>query len=248
MTFVFFFSSRRRHTRSLCDWSSDVCSSDLVRHLAGETPTRWLAASWDTWACTLKRIEGGIGAAMVAHSMSTEEGLDALDRMLANPQPSLVVAAGGLDDRLPRAATMADPVPGSGERFPRPELPQPYSAPLTGTERSLAGLWSDVLGIEPVGTRDNFFDLGGNSLVALQMLALVKKRFGIAIPTVTLFEAPTVHTLAKILDEQRDPLAGSSHGRSAGESATAAAPARRNAPVKPRAAAAPQPDAATAVE
>ncbi|MFC7713709.1 beta-ketoacyl synthase N-terminal-like domain-containing protein [Nonomuraea recticatena] len=60
-----------------------------------------------------------------------------------------------------------------------------------------------MLGVEPVGTRDNFFDLGGNSLVALQMLALVKKRHGIAVPTVTLFEAPTVQTLAAVLDERR---------------------------------------------
>ncbi|MEV4068037.1 beta-ketoacyl synthase N-terminal-like domain-containing protein, partial [Nonomuraea dietziae] len=45
--------------------------------------------------------------------------------------------------------------------------------------------------------------MGGNSLVALQMLALVKKRHGIAVPTVTLFEAPTVQTLAAVLDERR---------------------------------------------
>ncbi len=163
--------------------------------------TRWVAASWDTWACTLERIQGGVGAAMVKHSMSTEEGMAALDVLLADGRPSLVVAAGGLDDRLPRAAAALD-VPIAGERFPRPELPQPYAPPLTATERALAGLWSDVLGVEPVGTRDAFFDLGGNSLVALQMLALVKKKFGISVPAVTLFEAPTVHTLAAILDEQ----------------------------------------------
>ena len=70
-----------------------------------------------------------------------------------------------------------------------------------------------MLGVEPVGTRDNFFDLGGNSLLALQMLALVKKRFGVAVPTVALFEAPTVGTLAAILDEAQPPArpaAGSS--------------------------------------
>src|SRR5438034_4460011 len=38
--FLFFFSSRRRHTRSLCDWSSDVCSSDLIREVAREAKAR----------------------------------------------------------------------------------------------------------------------------------------------------------------------------------------------------------------
>ncbi|MEV4218611.1 SDR family oxidoreductase [Nonomuraea sp. NPDC049725] len=176
------------------------------RHHGGAT--RWTAASWDTWAVTLDRIEGGLGAAMAAHSMTAEEALAAFDRVRAGAAPHVVVAAGGLDDRLPRAMSAPGPeAAGSGDRFPRPELPQPYTAPITQAERDLAALWSEVLGVEPVGTRDNFFDLGGNSLVALQMLALVKKRHGIAVPTVTLFEAPTVATLAAVLDERRSTAA-----------------------------------------
>ncbi|MEV6153288.1 SDR family NAD(P)-dependent oxidoreductase [Nonomuraea sp. NPDC052129] len=192
-----------------------------VAHDTAASPTRWVAASWDTWSRTLEGMEGGIGAAMAAHAMSTEEGLAAFDRLVADDRPSLVVAAGGLDDRLPRAVSGPEPGAG-GTRFPRPELPQPYSPPLTATERALAELWSDVLGIEPVGTRDNFFDLGGNSLVALQMLALVKKRFGIAVPTVMLFEAPTVHTLAGILDEK-----GAGAGRTGKTSARTTTVAKR---------------------
>jgi acyl transferase domain-containing protein len=170
------------------------------RHDARATTTRWIAASWDTWACTLERIEGGMGASMLAHSMSTEEALDAFDRLLADPRPSLVVAAAGLTERLPHVVPVAAATAGNGARFPRPDLPQPYGPPLTATERALAELWSEVLGVEPVGTRDNFFDLSGNSLLGLQMLALVKARFGIAVPSVTLFEAPTVYALAAVLD------------------------------------------------
>ncbi|TDQ00457.1 type I polyketide synthase [Labedaea rhizosphaerae] len=161
----------------------------------------WVAACWDTWSITLEQVQGAVGAAMVQHSMSTEEGMAAFDRMVATPRPVWVVAAGGLTDRLPTAATAMD-LPSGGQRFPRPELPNPYTAPLTATERALAELWTDVLGIEPIGTRDAFFDLGGNSLLGLQMLTLVKKRFGVSVPSVTLFEAPTVHALAASLDEQ----------------------------------------------
>jgi acyl transferase domain-containing protein len=180
------------------------------RHGIGAA-TRWIAAGWDTWSDTLKRLEGGVGATMSAHAMSAPEALDALDRLLAAPRPEVFVVAAGLADRLPRATAGTDdaadatasaafaPLPGT-ERFPRPDLPQPYSPPLTAAERALAETWSDVLGVEPVGARDNFFDLGGNSLTALQMLALVKKRFQVSLPAVTLFEAPTVHALAVLLD------------------------------------------------
>jgi acyl carrier protein len=89
--------------------------------------------------------------------------------------------------------------------LPEPELgtsTDTFVAPRDTVEMQLAKIWSEVLSVEEVGVRDNFFDLGGNSLVALQMLALVKKRFGVAVATVTLFEAPTVHTLAAVLDQQ----------------------------------------------
>ncbi len=163
--------------------------------------TRWISASWDTWAGTLARVEGGFGASMAAHSMTTLEGLAAFDRLLELAAADVVVAAGGLIDRLPSLAPAAPVAAGSVTRFPRPDLPQPYTPPLTATERALTEVWSEVLGVEPVGTRDNFFDLSGNSLLALQMLALVKQRFGVAVPSVTLFEAPTVYALAKVLDD-----------------------------------------------
>ncbi|GAA3444568.1 type I polyketide synthase [Planomonospora venezuelensis] len=183
-------------------FGSYAAANAALTAIAHRNPA-WVAASWDTWSVTLDRIEGGLGASMAAHSMSAAEALEAFDRVLAAPRPALTVAAGGLDDRLPRKVTAT--VPARADRFPRPELPQPYTPPLTQAERDLAGLWSEVLGVEPVGTRDNFFDLGGNSLVALQMLALVKQRFGVAVPTVTLFEAPTVHTLAAVLGERSEP-------------------------------------------
>ncbi|HEX4726913.1 MAG TPA: beta-ketoacyl synthase N-terminal-like domain-containing protein, partial [Jatrophihabitans sp.] len=185
---------------------------------------RWLAAGWDTWASTLQVSSDGVGGSMVAHSMSAPQALAAFDAVLATGQPSVLVVAAGIADRLPRlhaAAALAAPI-STGQRFPRPELPQPYSPPLTPTERALAELWAGVLGVEPVGTRDNFFDLSGNSLLALQMLKLVKDQFGIAVASVALFESPTVHALAKVLDEA---------GGAAKPVAAAAAPAP--VPVKP---------------
>src|SRR2546427_8592963 len=50
--FIFFFSSRRRHTRFDCDWSSDVCSSDLEQSLFGRVPTDTAAAEFRRWLRT----------------------------------------------------------------------------------------------------------------------------------------------------------------------------------------------------
>ncbi len=163
----------------------------------------WTVAAWDTWPGTLDRLDGRIGATMAAHTMSEKDALTAFDRVLG-VSGAVIVAAGGLEDRLPRTTTVT--VAPTSARFPRPDLPQPYTPPLTDAERKLAEIWSSVLGVEPVGTRDNFFDLNGNSLLGLQMLNLVKERFGVAIPTVTLFEMPTVQALAGALGEPEAPV------------------------------------------
>lgn len=207
-----------------------------LAHAGTDGRSRWISAGWDTWACTLQRLRDGIGASMASHSMSDAEALAAFDRLVGTALPAVVVAAGGLDDRLPRlGGATVEPVGGDAIRHPRPDLPQPYTPPLTGTERALAELWSDVLGIEPVGIHDNYFDLGGTSLLVPRLLGLVKNRFAVAVPTVSLFEAPTVRSFSALLDQQRGP-APAAPART-GEPAVA--PAAVAAPVAPVPVAAP---------
>ncbi|HEY0495450.1 MAG TPA: SDR family oxidoreductase [Kutzneria sp.] len=166
----------------------------------------WTCAAWDTWPGTLDRLDGRIGATMAKHAMTRAEALNAFDRVLEHGG-QLVVAAGGLKDRLP-VKTSVQTLPRqqtTTKRYPRPELPQPFVAPGDDNERALADIWASVLGVEPVGAKDNFFDLGGNSLIALHMLALVRERLGVAVPTATLFERPTVRALAaQVLDTNRE--------------------------------------------
>ncbi|NEQ78179.1 MAG: non-ribosomal peptide synthetase, partial [Okeania sp. SIO2C9] len=78
-----------------------------------------------------------------------------------------------------------------------------YVAPETETEKVLAEIWREVLGIEQIGIHDNFFDLGGHSLMATQVLSRVRLAFGIDIPLTTLFESSTIAKLAENLVEEQ---------------------------------------------
>ncbi|WP_405581209.1 beta-ketoacyl synthase N-terminal-like domain-containing protein [Streptomyces sp. NBC_01190] len=245
------FSSTSAHLGGLA-FGSYAAANAALAELAGPGtdggPTRWTSAAWDTWAPTLAKVDARTGASMAAHAMTAEQSLAALDRVVTQPLPAVVVVAGGLAGRLPSrpqpvAAAPAGTAPVAS--FPRPDLPQPYMTPLTATERELCALWTETLGVEPVGTRDNFFDLGGSSLFALQMLATVKSRFGVTVPTVTLFEAPTVHRLAAVLDQQRSGApAARATDRSAARDVQAAAPAATRTPA-PLPAPAPRPAVST---
>ena len=79
----------------------------------------------------------------------------------------------------------------------RPELEAVYVAPRTPIEAQLAEIWAKLLGLEKVGIHDNFFDLGGHSLLITQLLAQVRDTFKVDLSLHTLFEVPTVANIAE---------------------------------------------------
>ncbi|MBV9774813.1 MAG: amino acid adenylation domain-containing protein, partial [Gemmatimonadetes bacterium] len=105
--------------------------------------------------------------------------------------------------RAPRA--VAAPPSGSGAYDPdlhlRPELGSDFLAPTSEAERLLAGIWSELLGIREIGVRDSFFDLGGHSLLGVQLLARVRETFQVELPLPAVFQAPTIAELALLIGE-----------------------------------------------
>jgi len=69
-------------------------------------------------------------------------------------------------------------------------------ANMTKREQTLAAIWSELLKVESVGINDNFFDLGGHSLLGTQLISRLRRAFQVNLPLATLFEAPTVAELA----------------------------------------------------
>lgn len=77
-----------------------------------------------------------------------------------------------------------------------------FVAPNDELEVRLTKIWGQLLGVHPVGIRDNFFDLGGHSLLAVRLFTQIEKLFGKNLPLATLFEAPTIEQLAVLLREK----------------------------------------------
>ncbi len=76
---------------------------------------------------------------------------------------------------------------------------RPYVAPRTPIEEVLAAMWAELLGVERVGIHDNFFDLGGHSLMAMRLIAAIRETLGIDLPLKLFFEAPTVEHMGRCL-------------------------------------------------
>lgn len=75
----------------------------------------------------------------------------------------------------------------------------PYQAPRDSTEKRLARIWEDLLGLEPVSITDDFFDLGGDSLLAASLLLSLEELAGRELPSTTVMSAPTIGRQAEIV-------------------------------------------------
>jgi len=84
----------------------------------------------------------------------------------------------------------------------RGEQEDNFVAPSTPTEKILAAIWAEVLGLQQVGVNDNFFDLGGHSMLAARLFAQIEKKLGRNLPLASLFQAPTIEELASIFSQE----------------------------------------------
>jgi acyl carrier protein len=110
-------------------------------------------------------------------------------------------------DRLTRITTE---LPGAEEiqktleeqKVVQPNPSQTYEAPRTPTEEMLARIWAEILGLDRVGIHENFFDLGGDSLLATQVLSRVRQAARVELPLTMLFTTSfTIADVAAAIDE-----------------------------------------------
>ncbi|TDP93021.1 non-ribosomal peptide synthetase [Labedaea rhizosphaerae] len=104
--------------------------------------------------------------------------------------PAIPVTASGKRDRR------ALPAPDSA----RPVLAGGYVAPGSALEQRLCQVWQEVLGLDRVGVTDDFFALGGHSLLVTQLVVRVRDELGVQVPLQTVFDVPTVTGMAEVVE------------------------------------------------
>jgi acyl transferase domain-containing protein len=151
-------------------------------------------------------------SALLQSMIAPDEGLEALERILASDiAPRVIVSTSdvaALIERLREEAGLASaPSESSGGAIggsKRPDLSTAYVAAESDLEKSLLAIWEEALGVEEIGVHDNFFELGGHSLLLTQMLSKIRGLVGNGVTLRTLFEKPTVGSLAESF-ESDDP-------------------------------------------
>nr|UXE45871.1 2-methoxy-6-polyprenyl-1,4-benzoquinol methylase, mitochondrial [uncultured bacterium] len=163
----------------------------------------WLSIGWDAWDNALEAHSEGMPVPIYP-----PEGADAFLRLLsADLGPHALVVVNDLNARLRAWVRHEDEDStrkrAGATRHPRPNLSTPFEEPRTDTERRLAEIWGEQLGLAAVGIHDRFLDLGGHSLLAVQVASEIRDAFQIELPVLRLFQAPTVGQLAAIIDQAK---------------------------------------------
>ena len=152
---------------------------------------------WSSWAHTGMSQGAAEDEAVIRakgyFSLTAAQGLDALCLALRADHPQLMIGLNGRNASI-RPFLDAAPVDAAGGA-------SEFVEPRTETERMLAKIWQELLKRPHLGVRDNFFEIGGRSLLAARLFARIEKEFSRSLPLATLFKAPTVESLAALLDE-----------------------------------------------
>lgn len=156
---------------------------------------------WDTWG-----IDGGDPFSAGEFDMAPSEAMQIFDRIVAavDQVDHLVISTGPLDARFTQwvvESGLGGVLGDDGERDPRPDLSTPYAEPAPGLQSDLAEILTVVLRLERVGLDDDFFALGGNSVLAIALIARIRKQLQIPVPTSAVMGYPTVRGLAAQITE-----------------------------------------------
>ncbi|MBK8465893.1 MAG: amino acid adenylation domain-containing protein [Chloracidobacterium sp.] len=140
-------------------------------------------------------------AAYIVSASGSKFGADEVRRFLKQKLPEYMI---------PSAFIQLEKIPLTPNgKLDRKSLPAPqqnvstqregYVAPTTETEKTVARIWSEMLGVNDIGINDNFFDLGGHSLLATQALVKVANETGVLLRVADLFNTPTISDIARKL-------------------------------------------------
>jgi len=145
--------------------------------------------------------------ALATYGLTGSELLGSLDRIAASGLPQVTVSTQDLEalsahfDALDTGTLGESAAPGAAH--PRPDLAAPYVEPQTEAEQVLARVWRECFGLDRVGVEDNFFELAGNSLLAIQIVTRANAALGTDLPMAALLEMPTIAELARRVEASR---------------------------------------------
>lgn len=193
--------------------ATNLYADSAVEKYNRRQPGKWLTVNWEGWMFEEELLPEGAGSSSAFElGMTPAEGVEVFSRIVSLPHlERIVISSGNLTQRLEQwiERKAAPDRAGFSSSHARPEFIGAYTAPETETEKELVDLWGKLLGIDGIGIHDSFFELGGNSLLLTQLVAMIRRTFQAELALSAMFEQPTVAEMGSRIDESKAGLVGS---------------------------------------
>jgi iturin family lipopeptide synthetase A len=172
----------------------------------------WTAVNWGDWQSDRPESrEAVLGNTLSQIMMNPQEGAKTFELILKYcPVNQVAVSAGDLQARIDQWVKLESLEGREGGRVgqgltrPRPDLMNPYAAPLEPLEHTLVGIWQQVMGFDKIGTKDDFFEMGGDSLKAITVIARIHQSLDVQVPLMVFFNRPTIKGLSKYITDRAE--------------------------------------------
>jgi acyl transferase domain-containing protein/acyl carrier protein len=171
----------------------------------------WDPFKWEDWQGSqmgaAPDVQAQVKETLAAFGLTEQQSAEAFRRTLSSGLSQLIVSRRDFQSILEQYRTltvsslmaqMGQSQPG-GATHARPDLSTPYVAPRNETESAIATIWQELFGLEKIGVHDKFFELGGSSLLAIQLITRMRNTFGEDVSMNSIFEQPTVAGLAEVV-------------------------------------------------
>ena len=171
----------------------------------------WDVTSWERWQesamISALELQSQIRELRERFGITPREAVRCLDVALALDRSQVIVSSRNFLQVLKSQDELAangflDQIASIGRSMPghaSSDSSAAYVAPAGEAEEAIAFIWRDIFGIKQIGINDDFFGIGGNSLIAIQVISRLRKEFDIDLPMSALFEHTTISSLAAVI-------------------------------------------------
>lgn len=174
----------------------------------------WNLPQWENWQeaslAAAPEFQAQFAEMRKAYGLTPLEGVEALRRILNGAQPQVIVSTQDFQalidtQKIAAESNLLDQLKPARSFDEDDKRAENYAPPEGEMEEGVAAIWQELFGIRRVGRDENFFELGGNSLIAIQLVSQLRKIFQVELPLSRLFESPTIAglTCAVIESQQK---------------------------------------------
>lgn len=204
------------------DHCAGNAAMDAIAELHREEGRPVVSINWGPWESRFMEqpmesvpphLQGRFDAYRRLGAIRIDEGLDCLEHAVTAGWSRVVISSrlvdvmghGAIEPTTPSESGATRPalLDDVSARRQRPSLSNPYLAPETETQERVASVWAELLGVDEIGIDDHFLEIGGNSLLASQLVAELRASFSTGLTLREILGSPTVRAVALYLDEDR---------------------------------------------